>query len=189
MKKIKGIINVILVIILIILISVICTQSITIKTQRNTILNLQADIRNFKEEQTTSENDTSQLREEKSELEEKLTEAENEVNEIKKQLVEEQNKVTASQVTNQSTDDTYISTKFPQDGNYYICTEDIKFYSNPECTIEINTPKFISNVIDDAEAGNGLSIHCLRSESGKIVYCSGTKGYPYLITEKEYNAR
>ena len=82
-------------------------------------------------------------------------------------------------------DNTYLTVKFPYDGNFYKEAYDsVTFYSDPTCTEEINAVIFMSPEIDTAQAKNGLGIYCLRLDSGEICYCTER---PYLITEKKYN--
>lgn len=82
-------------------------------------------------------------------------------------------------------DNTYLTVKFPYDGNLYKEAYDsVTFYSDPTCTEEIDDVIFMSPEIDTAQAKNGLGIYCLRLDSGEICYCTER---PYLITEKKYN--
>lgn len=120
-------------------------------------------------------------------IEERLDGKESEeVTELRQQLADAQIQITElEQKTNGITDDgTYVSLKFPSDGNYYKEAYDsVTFYSDPECTQKISNVRFMSAKIDSAQAENGLSIYCLRMDNGKICYCTDS---PYLITETKY---
>lgn len=108
------------------------------------------------------------------------------VTELRQQLADAQIQITElEQQTNGVTDDgTYVSLKFPSDGNYYKEAYDsVTFYSDPECTQKIFNVRFMSPEVDSTQAENGLSIYCLRMDNGKICYCTDV---PYLITEAKY---
>lgn len=83
----------------------------------------------------------------------------------------------------------YLNLKFPSDGNFYKeAYDEITFYTDPTCTIELETEAtFMSPEIDTVEAENGLAIYCLRLYNNEICYCPQNKGQPYLITEEKYN--
>lgn len=125
-------------------------------------------------------------------MEEKIGKKENDetenkdVAELENKLAEANKKVEKleSVISATSKDEIYIKVKFPSDGNFYKeAYDEVQFYSDPECTQEIETPSFISKNVDNAQAKNSLNIYCVLTESGTIVYCTQP---PYLITEDEY---
>lgn len=111
-----------------------------------------------------------------------------EIEELQKELEEYKQKAELAEqeeISVEVEDNTYLTLKFPSDGNYYKeAYNRVTFYSDPTCTEEIDNARFMSPEIDAAQAKNGLDIFCLRLDNGKICYCTES---PYLITEKKYN--
>lgn len=69
----------------------------------------------------------------------------------------------------------YVFSVFETNGKLYRVEDDsdVQFYSDVTCTNEIQTPRFLSETINDsAVAKNGLNPHSLLAENGTIVYCT-----------------
>lgn len=108
------------------------------------------------------------------------------LSELESQL-EDANSIVAEleqKISGMSEDETYLNIAFPTDGNYYKeAYDEVKFYADPTCTIEIKNVRFMSATQKSEQAKNGLEIYCLRMDNGKICYCTQS---PYLITEQKY---
>jgi len=85
--------------------------------------------------------------------------------------------------------ETYLSLKFPFDGNTYMLSKDTTLYLDPTCTVEIKKfydLSFCSSAIDKAEAANSLAVYVLRLSNGEFCYVPQNIGKPRLVTEDEF---
>ena len=118
--------------------------------------------------------------------------AEKEENEQAKEIQQEvvQERQTGQLEGEYDTFDDYMKIIFPTDGKYYVeATGTVQFYADPDCTVEINSPRFLSKKIEyrpnfNSKSGYGISIYVFLMEEEKICYCPAyINGQPSLIEE------
>lgn len=82
----------------------------------------------------------------------------------------------------------YIERIFPTDGNYYVEeTGTIQFYADPDCTIKIDSPRFLSKEEDyqswhKTKIGYITEYYAFLMEGKKVCYCPANIR-PKLIKE------
>lgn len=86
--------------------------------------------------------------------------------------------------------DDYMQLIFPTDGNYYVeATGTVQFYADPDCTIEIENPRFLSKEVEyisgfETKNGYQTQIYVFLMEGEKICYCPAyINGSPRLTKE------
>lgn len=118
----------------------------------------------------------------KEKAEKRVSELETELNNIILETFTANQKQTETIVN----DSSYLDTKFPSDGNYYVDSYESTFYKDVNCTQPINEPTFKSWVIDeDLTVPNGFQIKALRLNTGELCYCPRDTTI-YLVTETEW---
>lgn len=87
--------------------------------------------------------------------------------------------------------DDYMRLIFPTDGKYYVeATGTVQFYADPDCTIEIESPRFLSKRVEyitgfETKTGYLTQIYVFLMEGEKICYCPAYfNGTPNLVEEK-----
>lgn len=119
-------------------------------------------------------------------IEEKLKGKEEQKVEVIQQVEVQKEEVSNAQVEYDTVDD-YIERIFPTDGNYYVEESGtIQFYADPDCTIKIDSPRFISKEASyksgyTTKAGYWTDYYALRMEGNKICYCPANTTHPRLI--------
>lgn len=123
----------------------------------------------------------SKLREQIQELKEENSSLEQKVDDLNEQL--DIANLTISdyeQAQDSRGERLFIGTKFYSDGNYYKIDDDITVYNDCFCSEKYDVGnedlKIVSQIIDDVELSNGITVYAVRSKDG-IVWCSE---YPRL---------
>ena len=133
-----------------------------------------------------------------NELEARVQEQEETIAEETEQVEEtmQVEKTEQEEQTNQAqgeydTFDDYMQLIFPTDGNYYVeATGTVQFYADPDCTIEIENPRFLSQKVEfitgfETKTGYRTQIYVFLMEGDKVCYCPAYfNGTPKLVEEK-----
>lgn len=120
-------------------------------------------------------------------LEAKLEEKEEQKVEVTQQVEEVQEEEISNEQVEYDTVYDYIERIFPTDGNYYVeKTGTIQFYADPDCTIKIDNPRFVSKEAQYhtgyiTKAGYSTEYYVLRMEENKVCYCPANTTRPKLI--------
>ena len=132
----------------------------------------------MEEKEETTVEETKQLEE---------TEQVEETMQVEKTEQEEQ---TSQAQGEYDTFDDYMQLIFPTDGNYYVeATGTVQFYADPDCTIEIESPRFLSPEVEyisafETKTGYRTQIYVFLMEEEKICYCPAYfNGHPTLTKE------
>lgn len=116
-----------------------------------------------------------------------MDEKNGDIKELQQQLDEANQKINELQQQNVSTDgnSAFLKLKFRTDGYYYKSeSKNMKFYSDPDLTIEIANPRFLSKDADELKDKNDRTIYAYLLDNGTIVYA---KDYTSLMEEQKYN--
>lgn len=87
-----------------------------------------------------------------------------------------------SETSNESSYETYLELAFPSNGTLYEpVSEDIAFYSDPDCTNKINNVKFVSFYGEDVLLHDSSKVYCYRMSNGEICYSRQALSYNDFI--------